>query len=75
MAEMNILLEGSIQFETVKKHLSNMLDEWEAQYETGTQFSDESKEEYIAAARFMKAHGRKYSGLITEVELSMKSTF
>lgn len=53
------LLNGSIQIETMKKHLCKMLDEFEAQFETGTEFSYEAKADYIAAAKFMQKFGRK----------------
>jgi hypothetical protein len=49
------------------KHLSKMLDEWEAQFETGTQYSEESKQEYIEAASFMRERGRK-GDLIDTIE-------
>jgi hypothetical protein len=56
--QIEILLKKAAEYERMKTHLSNMLDEWEAQHETGTQFSPESIDEYIAAAEFMGKHGR-----------------
>lgn len=63
------LLKGSIEVVTLKKHLGNMLDEWEAQFETGTEYSYESKQQYIEAAKFMSRNQR----LIELVEQSLES--
>lgn len=69
MTTITTLLKGSIEVETLKKHLSNMLDEWEAQYDFGTEFSHESKEQYLEAAKFMREH-RRYD-LIEKVESTL----
>jgi hypothetical protein len=67
MENTTAILKGSIELEAIKKHLSNMLDEWEAQHETGTVFSPESTDEYIAAAEFMGKYGR-YTGALNVIK-------
>ncbi len=65
------LLSTSLELELVKTHLNKMLDEWEEQYLTGTEFSPESKEEYIAAAKYLnKATGRGIK-LMERIELTI----
>ncbi len=57
------LLTASIEVETLKKHLAFMLDEIEAQHETGTEFSPEALDQYIAAAEYMGKQGRPTGAL------------
>jgi hypothetical protein len=57
--DLSRMLQNSVEFETVKKHLGKMLDEWEGQWIEGTTYSDASKEEYIDAALYMRKQGRR----------------
>ena len=53
------------------KHAVNLLNEWESWLELGVEYSDASKEEYLAAAEFMKKQGRSGYDAIEEVTRSL----